>query len=94
MMMRHLHDDAPGPGADIREFVSGGYSNKIPARLVIVFHGWGGDEREFMGDRTVMDESNALKLEEDRYWFSIADSNIGFWARAIAAERRMKVEVS
>ncbi len=35
-----------------------------------------------------------LKLEEDRYWFSIADSNIWFWAGAIAAERRLKVEVS
>lgn len=35
-----------------------------------------------------------LKLEEDRYWFSIADSNIWFWARAIAAERSLKVEVS
>jgi aminomethyltransferase len=35
-----------------------------------------------------------LKLEEDRYWFSIADSNIWFWARAIAAERGLNVEVS
>jgi aminomethyltransferase len=35
-----------------------------------------------------------LKLEEDRYWFSIADSNIWFWARAIAAERRLDVDVS
>jgi len=35
-----------------------------------------------------------LKLEEDRYWFSIADSNIWFWARAIAAERRLQVEVT
>lgn len=35
-----------------------------------------------------------LKLAEDRYWFSIADSNIWFWARAIAAERRLNVEVS
>jgi aminomethyltransferase len=35
-----------------------------------------------------------LKLDEDRYWFSIADSNIWFWARAIAAERGLKVEVS
>jgi aminomethyltransferase len=34
-----------------------------------------------------------LKLEEDRYWLSIADSNIWFWARAIAAERRLAVEV-
>jgi aminomethyltransferase len=35
-----------------------------------------------------------LKLDEDRYWLSIADSNIGFWARAIAAERGLKVRVS
>jgi aminomethyltransferase len=35
-----------------------------------------------------------LKLEEDRYWFSIADSNIWFWARAIAAERGLRVQVS
>ncbi len=35
-----------------------------------------------------------LKLEEDRYWFSIADSNIWFWARAIAAERGLNVAVS
>lgn len=35
-----------------------------------------------------------LKLDEDRYWFSIADSNIWFWARAIAAERGLDVEVS
>ena len=35
-----------------------------------------------------------LKLDEDRFWFSIADSNIWFWARAIAAERRLRVRVS
>jgi glycine cleavage system aminomethyltransferase T len=35
-----------------------------------------------------------LKLDEQRYWFSIADSNIWFWARAIAAERGLDVEVS
>ncbi len=35
-----------------------------------------------------------LKLDDDRYWFSIADSNIWFWARAIAAERGLDVEVS
>ena len=35
-----------------------------------------------------------LKLAEDRYWLSIADSDIWFWARAIAAERGLKVEVS
>lgn len=35
-----------------------------------------------------------LKLDEHRYWFSIADSNIWFWAGAIAAERGLDVEVS
>ena len=34
-----------------------------------------------------------LKLADDRYWLSIADSNIWFWARAIAAERKLDVEV-
>ena len=34
-----------------------------------------------------------LKLAPDRYWFSIADSNIWFWARAIAAERGLEVEI-
>jgi aminomethyltransferase len=34
-----------------------------------------------------------LKLAQDRYWLSIADSNIWFWARAIAAERKLDVEV-
>ncbi len=35
-----------------------------------------------------------LKLDTDKYWLSIADSNIWFWARAIAAERGLDVEVS
>jgi len=35
-----------------------------------------------------------LKLSDDRYWLSIADSNIWFWARAIAAERKLNVEVN
>ena len=35
-----------------------------------------------------------LKRDDDLYWLSIADSNIWFWARAIAAERRLDVEVS
>lgn len=34
-----------------------------------------------------------LKLADDRYWLSIADSNIWFWARAIAAERGLDVEI-
>lgn len=34
-----------------------------------------------------------LKLDDNRYWLSIADSNIWFWARAIAAERGLRVTV-
>jgi aminomethyltransferase len=34
-----------------------------------------------------------LKLDEERYWLSIADSNIWFWASAIAHERGLQVEV-
>jgi glycine cleavage system aminomethyltransferase T len=43
---------------------------------------------------TLINDPILLKLAEDRYWFSIADSNIWFWARAIAAERRLDVDVS
>lgn len=35
-----------------------------------------------------------LKLADDLYWLSIADSDMWLWARAIAAERRLDVEVS
>lgn len=35
-----------------------------------------------------------LKLADDLFWLSIADSNIWFWAAAIAAERGLDVEVS
>ena len=34
------------------------------------------------------------KLADDLYWISIADSNIWFWASAIAAERELNVEVT
>lgn len=43
---------------------------------------------------TLINDPILLKLAPDRYWLSIADSNIWFWARAIAAERGLKVEVS
>ena len=35
-----------------------------------------------------------LKLADDLFWFSIADSDIWFWARAIAAERGLNVDIS
>ncbi len=43
---------------------------------------------------TLINDPILLKLDDDRYWLSIADSNIWFWARAIAAERGLRVEVS
>lgn len=35
-----------------------------------------------------------LKLDHDHYWFSIADNNILLWARSIAFERKLSVEIS
>lgn len=43
---------------------------------------------------TIINDPILLKRDDDCYWFSIADSNILFWARAIAAERRLDVQVS
>jgi glycine cleavage system aminomethyltransferase T len=43
---------------------------------------------------TVINDPILLKLAEDLYWFSIADSDIWFWAKAIAAERGLNVEIS
>jgi glycine cleavage system aminomethyltransferase T len=43
---------------------------------------------------TVINDPIVLKLTEDLYWLSIADSDIWFWAGAIAAERKLNVEVS
>ena len=34
------------------------YAEKAPAPLVTVFHGWRGDESEFMGNETVINEAN------------------------------------
>jgi len=43
---------------------------------------------------TIINDPILLKLADDLYWLSIADSDIWFWARAIAAERGLNVEVS
>jgi glycine cleavage system aminomethyltransferase T len=45
-------------------------------------------------DGVLINDPILLKLDDDRYWLSIADSNIWFWARAIAAERGLRVTVS
>lgn len=43
---------------------------------------------------TIINDPILLKLDEDRYWLSIADSDVGLWACAIAAERGLDVSVS
>jgi glycine cleavage system aminomethyltransferase T len=43
---------------------------------------------------TIINDPIALKLADDLYWLSIADSDIWLWAGAIAAERGLNVEVS
>jgi aminomethyltransferase len=43
---------------------------------------------------TLINDPILLKVADDRYWFSIADSDIWLWAKAIAAERKMDVEIS
>lgn len=45
-------------------------------------------------DGILINDPILLKLADDLYWFSIADSDIWFWARVIAAERGLNVEVS
>lgn len=43
---------------------------------------------------TILNDPVLMKIDDDRYWFSIADSDVGGWASAIAAERGLVVEVS
>jgi aminomethyltransferase len=42
----------------------------------------------------VINDPILLKLADDLIWLSIADSNIWFWAQAIAAERGLRVDIS
>lgn len=45
-------------------------------------------------DGVLINDPICLKLADDLFWLSIADSNIWFWAGAIAAERGLNVEIS
>lgn len=44
-------------------------------------------------DGNLINDPVLLKLSEDRFWISIADSDIELWAKAIAAERGFDVDV-
>lgn len=43
---------------------------------------------------TIINDPILLKRADDCYWFSIADSSILFWARAISAERGLNVKIT
>ncbi len=43
---------------------------------------------------TIINDPILLKHSDDLYWFSIADNDLWLWARAIAAERGLDVEIS
>ena len=43
---------------------------------------------------TLINDPIALKIDEDCYWLSIGNSDIWFWARCVAGERGLDVEVS
>jgi glycine cleavage system aminomethyltransferase T len=45
-------------------------------------------------DGVLINDPILLKMDEDRFWLSIADSNIWFWALAVARERGLEVTVS
>jgi len=45
-------------------------------------------------DGHVINDPICLKLAEDRYWLSIADSDILLWAQAVAGEKKFDVDVS
>jgi aminomethyltransferase len=45
-------------------------------------------------DGILINDPVLLKLAEDRYWLSIADSDLLLWVKAIAAERGLDVRVS
>lgn len=43
---------------------------------------------------TLINDPIILKRADNLFWLSIADSNILFWARAIASERRLNVQIT
>lgn len=45
-------------------------------------------------DGVLLNDPILLKLASDRFWLSIADSDMLFWAQAIAGERGLNVEIS
>lgn len=45
-------------------------------------------------DGTILNDPIVLKIDDDCFWLSIADSDVGLWAGCVAAERGLDVDVS
>lgn len=43
---------------------------------------------------TLINDPIAMKIDDDCYWLSIGNSDIWFWARCVAGERRLDVDVT
>jgi len=50
--------DHAGVTRTLRIHVPEGYRNNQPAPLIVIFHGWGGDENEFLGFNSVTSEAD------------------------------------
>ena len=46
-----------GLSRNFRVYVPPGYQPRSPARMVMVFHGWGGNEDEFLGDSSITEDA-------------------------------------
>jgi len=42
----------------------------------------------------ILNDPILLRVSDDQYWLSIADSDVLFWARAVAGERNLDVEIT
>jgi len=63
--------DHGGVTRTFRVHVPNGFKNNHPAPLVLVFHGWGGDEDEFLGFRPV------TSLADQRGYILVAPRGLG-----------------
>ena len=43
---------------------------------------------------TIINDPIVMKVDDNRFWFSIADSDVRLWASCVAAERRMNVDIT
>ena len=57
---------------------------------MLVPRGYGDREAEYW---RLINDPIALKIDDDCYWLSVGNSDIWFWARCVAGERGLDVEV-